>query len=274
MKLITKEELQKDEKLIEMLKKSIFIYPTDTIYGIGCDALDEKLVGKIREIKGRETKPFSVIAPSKEWIFENCIVGEGAREWIGKLPGAYTLILKLKNKKSIAENVSLGETIGVRMPAHWISEVVSKMGMPIVTTSANITGKPFMTSLDDLNAGIKEKTDFIIYEVEEHTHQIVTASPFLVKDLVRSYQMEGIRKDEVAFEIFIDGDKSINLKHLEDRIGKIAPVLKVSYYPKSHPPFKYNTQLEYADSAAHALFRSEKFRREMSERGKRVYTKR
>jgi tRNA threonylcarbamoyl adenosine modification protein (Sua5/YciO/YrdC/YwlC family) len=164
VKLITREELQSDEKLIEMLKKSVFVYPTDTIYGIGCDAMSNNAVKRVREIKGREMKPFSVIAPDKGWIFENCIVSEKAKEWIDKLPGAYTFIFKLKNRGAVAENVSLGETIGIRIPKHWISEVVSKLGVPIVTTSANLTGKPFMTSLDDLDESIKEKVDFIIYE--------------------------------------------------------------------------------------------------------------
>jgi len=155
MKILKQKDLT-DENVLKNLKRSIFIYPTDTIYGIGCDAVSEKLVAYVREIKGRETKPFSVIAPNKKWISDNCIVNEEAKEWIDKLPGAYTLIFKLKNRKAIAENVSFGETIGIRIPAHWISEVVKKFGIPIVTTSANLTGKPFMTSLDDLDKSIYE----------------------------------------------------------------------------------------------------------------------
>jgi len=168
MKLITREDLS-NNKVLETLKKSVFIYPTDTIYGIGCDATNDKAVARVREIKGRETKPFSVITPSKEWIFDNCIVNKNAKEWLDKLPGAYTFIFKLKDKKTkaVAENVSLGETIGVRIPEHWISEIAGKLKAPIVTTSVNSIGKPFMTSLDNLEESIKEKVDFIIYEGEK-----------------------------------------------------------------------------------------------------------
>ena len=178
MKIISKEDLT-DKNTLETLKKSVFIYPTDTIYGIGCDATNDKAVARVREIKGREMKPFSVIAPSKEWIFENCIVNEKAKEWLDKLPGAYTFIFKLKDKKTkaVAENVNLGETIGVRIPTHWISEAVNKLKVPIVTTSVNLTGKPFMTSLDNLDEDIKNKVDFIIYEGEKK------GSPSRVVDL-------------------------------------------------------------------------------------------
>ena len=170
IEIFTKAELQSRFTEIEerISRGAVFIYPTDTIYGIGCHALDEKAVAKIRQLKERPTNPFSIIVPSKEWIAENCLVKKEAKEWLNKLPGPYTLIMKLKNKKAIAKGVTQGEeTIGVRIPAHWFSNVVRKLGFPIVTTSANRSGKPFMTSLDDLDSKIKEGVDFIIYEGEK-----------------------------------------------------------------------------------------------------------
>ncbi len=142
----------------------IFIYPTDTIYGIGCDATNKVAVKLIRQLKNRDTKPFSIIAPSKQWIIQNCVVTQEAKHWLKKLPGPYTLILKLKNKRCIASNVSQGQTIGVRIPKHWIAALVRNLKKPIVTTSANLSGEPFMKSLDDLNIKIKEGVSFIMYE--------------------------------------------------------------------------------------------------------------
>ena len=80
--------------MIEKLKTEIFIYPTDTIYGLGCDATNEKLVKELREIKNRDDKPLSVIAPSVKWIFDNFDVGLELLEKY--LPGPYTLLLKKK----------------------------------------------------------------------------------------------------------------------------------------------------------------------------------
>ena len=159
--LITIKEISKNPFI---LKDKIFIYPTDTIYGIGCDAKNEELVNKIRKIKQRHETPFSVIAPDKEWIKENCEISQNAKFYLNKLPGPYTLILKLKNKQAIANNVSFSSTIGVRIPAHPITKIISKLKIPIITTSVNLSGDKFMTSLDDLNQEIKSQIDAIIYE--------------------------------------------------------------------------------------------------------------
>jgi tRNA threonylcarbamoyl adenosine modification protein (Sua5/YciO/YrdC/YwlC family) len=163
MQIINRNELEKD---VDLLKSGIFIYPTDTIYGIGCDSTKENFVKRIREMKGRDKKPFSIIVPDKEWIFDNCVVNELGKIGLDKLPGPYTFIFKLKNKVGVSWRVSLGEKIGIRIPNHWISEVVKRLGNPIVTTSANISGQKNMTSLDDLDEKIAEKVDFIIYDGE------------------------------------------------------------------------------------------------------------
>jgi len=171
MRILSKEEMQLQAGQIkeEILQGAVFVYPTDTIYGIGCDATNDEAVGRIREIKSRLKRPFSVIAPSKEWIVENCEITPEAEEWIDKLPGPYTLIMKLKNKIAISEHVNMGmDTVGIRIPAHWISHAASAMGVPIVTTSANKMDEDYMTTLENLNSDIKAKVDFIVYEGEKH----------------------------------------------------------------------------------------------------------
>ncbi len=136
----------------------IFIYPTDTIYGIGCNAEDEELVNKIREIKNRDNKPFSVIAPSMDWILENF---ETSLEEVEKyLPGKYTLILKKRNlgfMKWISEN----ERIGVRIPDNEFTKILQSSGKPIVTTSVNISGEPFATEIPEVNEKIISLVDEI-----------------------------------------------------------------------------------------------------------------
>ena len=170
---ITKEEFLKEkEKYFSLIKEgSIFIYPTDTIYGIGCSALNSKAVKKIRELKGRPKSPFSIIPPSKKWIKENCFTQGEAQEWIDKLPGPYTLVLKIKNPSSVSSEVNPeSKTLGVRIPKHWIHQLFAEFGIPIVTTSANKTGKDFMTSTDNLDSDIEEKIKFMIYEGPKFGH--------------------------------------------------------------------------------------------------------
>ena len=168
MEVLNKDEFNtKRRTMVRKLKEAVFVYPTDTIYGLGCDARKEELVAKIRELKSRDTMPFSVIAPSRDWIRENCVVNSEVEQWLEKLPGPYTLILKLKNKEAIAPNVNDNmDTLGVRIPDNWFTQVVREMKVPVVTTSANATGGDFMTTMDNLNAAIKSNVDFIIYTGE------------------------------------------------------------------------------------------------------------
>lgn len=170
MQVLSKEEVErKKETLLDKIRKgALFIYPTDTIYGIGCSALNEKSVKKVREIKERPDKPFSVIIPSKEWISTNCETTEQVMKWVMKLPGPYTLILKLKNKQAIAKPVNTGiATIGIRIPDHWISDFVKELGVPIITPSANISGKEVMTSEEDMDPAFRAKVDYMFDEGEK-----------------------------------------------------------------------------------------------------------
>lgn len=180
MRVLSKEEFEKDKDIIRtsLIEDSpVFIYPTDTIYGIGCNALNKEAVEKIRAIKERKSNPFSVVVPSKEWIDENCTINENAKDWIKRLPGPYTLILKTK-KQCVAKNVAPGlDTLGIRIPDHWFSKFVSEIDMPIVSTSVNKASEDFMASLEDLDSEIKSMVDFIIYEGEKK------ASPSKIIDL-------------------------------------------------------------------------------------------
>lgn len=157
---------------IDLFKDSIFIYPTDSIYGIGCNALDESLIKKLRLIKNRDEKPFSIIAPSISWIRENFEINDlelsivnQFGDWI-KVEGKFrpfTLLLTLKNKNLFPKNLVFGlEKIGVRIPKNWFSTIVSSLNFPIVTTSVNVTGNPHMVSLNDADKDIFSKVDLII----------------------------------------------------------------------------------------------------------------
>ncbi len=155
-------EILKNKQLqVETIRKinlgRIFIYPTDTVYGIGCDAGNRKAVGKIREIKGGE-QPFSVIAPSKKWILENLEVGD--KKFLDYLPGPYTLILKKKNPEFLSW-ISPSGSLGVRIPKHPLTGIIQKSGKPFVTTSANIHGSETIRSAENLPEKLKE-ADIVI----------------------------------------------------------------------------------------------------------------
>lgn len=165
MKKISKEDIEKQTSFFikEIENGKVFIYPTDTIYGIGCDATLSDSVQKIIDAKKREKKPMSVIAPSKDWIKENCILKKEFEKHLDKLPGPYTLVLKLKDKNAISKNVNSGlDTIGIRIPNNWFSQIIAQTGNPFITTSVNITGEPFVTDPDQIEESILEYIDYVI----------------------------------------------------------------------------------------------------------------
>lgn len=176
MEILTKTELSKrfDEIVNKIKNGAIFIHPTDTIYGIGCNALDNTAVRKVRALKHQFHQPFSIWIPSLAWVEEHCEVTAEARKWLLQLPGPYTLILKLRANGALAEAVTLhskpskhSNYIGLRYPNHWFRKVVEKAEIPIITTSANKTSQPFMTRLEDLDAEIAGDVEFMIYEGEK-----------------------------------------------------------------------------------------------------------
>ena len=155
----------KDEIIADMKAGKLFIYPTDTIYGIGCNASNGEAVDKIRTLKKRDTNPFSVIAPSQKWIESTCIIPPMAKEWMKKLPGPYTLILPLKDASAISPKVVEGSVnLGIRVPNNWFMEFVQEANIAFVTTSANISGRATMTDFYSLDPFIKEGVDYVIYE--------------------------------------------------------------------------------------------------------------
>ena len=150
---------------IESIKSRVLIYPTDTVYGIGCNAEKDVLVNHIFEIKERSTKkPMSVIAPGKEWILRHCMV---SKETIDKyLPGKYTLLVTKKDKNFLKAATAGMSTIGVRIPAHRFSKLVEKAGMPFVTTSANPSGWGAPKALSEIPISLKNAVDIVIDDGE------------------------------------------------------------------------------------------------------------
>ncbi len=150
-----------EAKLLAMIKSgAIFIYPTDTVYGIGCNAENESSVSRIKLIKAREKeKPLSIIAPSKQWIKENLITEK--IEIDKYLPGSYTLILWKKDKSFLA-HVSSSDTLGVRIPDNDFTKLIEKAGVPFITTSVNLSGEPPASKVTEIKTDILGNVDIVL----------------------------------------------------------------------------------------------------------------
>lgn len=163
MEYVKLDDIVRDEKLRkrminEMVTGKIFVYPTDTIYGIGCNAMDSDVVQKIREIKGSQ-HPFSVIAPSKGWVKDSLVVN--SPEFLKKIPGPYTLIFKKRNPDFLS-GASGTDSLGIRIPKHVFTKLVAEACVPFITTSVNPSGQAPVTNPNEIPDGIKDRIDFVI----------------------------------------------------------------------------------------------------------------
>ena len=128
---------------VRVLKEGgTIIYPTDTIYGIGCNATDFKAVETIYRIKDRSLeKPMSVIARNMQWVKELAFVPPKLEPILEKLwPGAITVILP---KRDVIPSIVTagGDTVGIRIPDYELCDkLLAKFGYPIISTSANMAG--------------------------------------------------------------------------------------------------------------------------------------
>ncbi|MBT6995166.1 threonylcarbamoyl-AMP synthase [Candidatus Woesearchaeota archaeon] len=148
--------------LVERIKAGdIFIYPTDTVYDLGCNALKSGSVSEIKDIMGRDRdKPLSVIAPSKKWIYDHFEISK--KSYVQTLPGPFTFIFNMK-KRAVARNVNPTlDTLGVRIPYHAFSRLVQRAGVPFITTSVNFSGKSPVREVSKISRNILKKVDFVI----------------------------------------------------------------------------------------------------------------
>jgi len=149
------------EKAVKILKRGgIIAYPTDTVYGIGCNVFDKEAVERIFELKGRDfNKPLSIAVFDFKMLQEIVFVTEQEKEILEKfLPGPFTIILP--KKPIISDLVTAGsEFAGIRIPEHKIVlELITKAGFPIITTSANLSGKKPPINAEEVDL----KVDFMV----------------------------------------------------------------------------------------------------------------
>ena len=153
------------EKICEVIRDGgLVISPTDTIYGIMADALNENAIKKVYDVKRRGyNKPLIVLMDSFEMVEEYTEeLSEMEMKLMNKFwPGLVTFILK-KNHK-ISDLITSGsDTVGVRIPDNKdLLEIIRHLKRPVVSTSANITETPVITCVEMLEKEIVSSVDYI-----------------------------------------------------------------------------------------------------------------
>jgi tRNA threonylcarbamoyl adenosine modification protein (Sua5/YciO/YrdC/YwlC family) len=151
---------------VEMLQKGqIIVYPTDTIYGIGCDILKPKAIQTIQKIKHRKKqKPLSIICADLKDISRWAMVSNYQYKILKKyLPGPFTFILKASKEAPKILQDPKRKTIGIRIPNNEIClNLVQELDNPIITTSVNESGRQNYANPDEIKKDWFGKVDLIL----------------------------------------------------------------------------------------------------------------
>ncbi|NCB49611.1 MAG: threonylcarbamoyl-AMP synthase [Alphaproteobacteria bacterium] len=144
----------------------LVVFPTETVYGLGADATNDKAVASIFEAKGRpQFNPLIAHFASKEMLHDFVEVTPMAQKLIDTFwPGSLTLVLKRKENCKVSYLASAGlDTLAVRMPKHSIAlSLIEKAGVPIVAPSANPSGTISTTTAPEVEAVLGDKVDLVL----------------------------------------------------------------------------------------------------------------
>ena len=166
LKLNNIENLDKLKIPATILKQGgLVLFPTETVYGIGANGLDENATAKIFKAKNRKQDNPLILHISNYEMLEKIASNITPLEYSLMhefWPGPFTIILQ---RKPIVPNIVTAnlDTVAVRMPSNIIAKtLIEYTGLPIAAPSANISGKPSGTNIEDIYDELQEKVDYII----------------------------------------------------------------------------------------------------------------
>ncbi len=158
-------QLRLIRKVIDCLSDGGLIgYPTDTIYGIGCDLFNKKAIARIYDIKGKDRqKPLSFICADLKEISRYAKVTNYAYKTMRKLlPGPYTFILEATH---LVPKIMLTKrkTVGIRVPDNPISlSIIRELGHPIISTSVTKPDEQLYNDPEEIHETLKGKLELVI----------------------------------------------------------------------------------------------------------------
>lgn len=189
--MIMSEEIARTTACLQ--KGGTILYPTDTIWGLGCDATNRKAVRALKKIKKRaDRKSFIVLVENEDML----------REYVSDIPDVAWELLKsidtpltivYPKAKNLAKSViSEDGSIGIRIPKDlFVQELLKAFGKPLVSTSANFSGDPSPTTFRDIHPDLLDAVD---YAVEYNRSRLEVMKPSTIIRLSGEGDYEVLRK--------------------------------------------------------------------------------
>tara|TARA_B100001093_G_C26579844_1_gene906774 strand:+ start:350 stop:913 length:564 start_codon:yes stop_codon:yes gene_type:complete len=174
--------MQEEIKKASIILKNggIILYPTDTIWGIGCDATNYDAVQKIIDIKKRSKSKSFIVLVENEIRLEQTIEEVPKAAWDLIKYSEKPLTIIYDRPKGIASNaINSDNSLGVRLVRdYFCEELIRLINKPIISTSANLSGKPSAKCFSDISDEIKNSVDHIVnlrqnYNESQHNSSII-----------------------------------------------------------------------------------------------------
>jgi L-threonylcarbamoyladenylate synthase len=182
------------KKALEVLNNGgIILYPTDTIWGIGCDATNEEAVKKIYKIKNREDSKSMLVLMENPALLERYVIEVPEIAWDLVEVATTPLTVIYPGAKNLAKNlVAEDGSIGIRFTKETFTmQLLQRFRRPLVSTSANISGEKSPAFFAEISEEIKNQMDYI---VEYRQNDITPAKPSSIIKLGVGGQIDIIRK--------------------------------------------------------------------------------
>ena len=220
----------------------LVLFPTETVYGIGANALDDEAVKKIFVAKGRaQDNPLILHISDMDMLPQ---IAQNISELEYRLmdafwPGPFTIVLE--KKPGIAMTATCGgNTVAVRMPSNKIAhDLIKFSNLPIAAPSANISGRPSGTNLEDIFDELKDRVDYIIdggetdIGVESTVVRVVDGKVDILRPgRITKEDIEGITAE-------VEIDKNV-MGQIDPNEKVLSPGMKYRHYaPKTHCKLVY-----------------------------------
>ena len=189
-------------RAVDVLRSGgVIVYPTDTIYGLGCDITNKNAIERVRRIKGHDKKkPMSFVCADLTHISDYARVSNYAHRILKRcLPGAYTFVLPATRQTPRILQTKQ-KTVGLRIPDHPVPlALVKALGQPILSTSANYSEQQVITEPWVLEDELGSQVDLIM----ECGPLPVEASS--VVSLIGD-EAEVLREGKGDLSLFLDGE--------------------------------------------------------------------
>ncbi len=157
-----------DQEITNALKTlregGTILYPTDTVWGVGCDATNELVVEKVLQIKQREESKSMIILVSDVGMLNRFVKEIPALAWDLIEMSEKPITIIYDSPRGLAKNVLAADgSVGIRIVKDdFCQRMIHKFGKPIVSTSANFSGEPTPENFDAVAEEIKNKVDLVV----------------------------------------------------------------------------------------------------------------